>query len=106
MEHKSGGFALATDHKGDAQEIAGYASTFGNVDLVNDRVLSGAFSETIRQRPELPLLWQHSSDSPVGKVFLMNEDNHGLFFKARIIDTTLGSDARKLGFFGVFRASP
>lgn len=73
----------------------GYASTFGDVDLGNDRVVKGAFTKTIRELKEravpisgadinalLPVLWQHRRDQPVGSFYDLREDDKGLFVKA------------------------
>lgn len=73
----------------------GYAATFGNYDLVGDRILPGAFKKSVRQR--LPLLWQHSFDRPIGRVTKMQEDDRGLFITGRInMGTEKGRDAYAL----------
>jgi uncharacterized protein len=60
----------------------GYASTFGNVDLVMDRVVKGAFLGTIDQWKKsgesLPILWHHNSDMPLGVYSSLAEDSIGL----------------------------
>lgn len=60
----------------------GYASTFGNVDLVKDRVVKGAFLNTIdeweKSNDFLPVLWQHYNDMPLGVYTSMSEDAIGL----------------------------
>ena len=60
----------------------GYASTFGNVDLTRDRVIKGAFLDTIDQWKKsgenLPILWQHNSDMPLGIYTSLDEDSIGL----------------------------
>jgi len=68
----------------------GYASTFGNVDLGDDVVVSGAFTETVaelmasKKTGKLPALWQHDCDEPVGSYTDLREDSRGLFVKGRL----------------------
>lgn len=63
----------------------GYASTFGNVDLGDDVVMPGAFKDTIKELQDkggnLPVLWQHNHDQPLGIFTEMKEDDKGLFVK-------------------------
>lgn len=72
----------------------GYASTFGNVDRGNDRVVKGAFAESIRDLKKravnvpntdykklMPVLWQHQHDNPIGSFVEMKEDDKGLWVK-------------------------
>ena len=67
--------------KADEKAISGYGSVFGNVDLQNDVVEPGAFSESIAElkasgRPQ-KMLWQHYD--PIGPWTDFAEDARGLF---------------------------
>ncbi len=65
----------------------GYASTFGNVDLGNDVVVEGAFTETITKfskESPLPALWQHDHHEPVGVFDVLREDKKGLYIEGRM----------------------
>lgn len=68
----------------------GYASVFHAVDLGNDAVMPGAFTETVaelmgsKKVGKLPALWQHDCDEPVGSYTDLREDSHGLFVKGRL----------------------
>ncbi len=57
----------------------GYLSVFDVVDLGGDLVEKGAFTKTIKEAPDgfVPMLWQHDSKRPIGKLFL-TEDDYGL----------------------------
>lgn len=79
----------------------GYASTFGNMDQVQDIIEQGAFTESLKKR--MPkVLWQHQMDKPVGKLLNIQEDSKGLYVKVKLItDTTLGKDAYTLMKEGV-----
>lgn len=76
--------------------ITGYLSTFGNVDLQNDRVLKGAFSKTVTEGKSRmqtrgliwPVLWMHDPEQPIGKVTDAQEDDHGLLITAQLDITT------------------
>lgn len=72
----------------------GYASTFGNIDRGNDRVMKGAFKECIENMRSkavripgtdmsklMPVLWQHQHDNPIGSFVEMREDEKGLYVK-------------------------
>jgi HK97 family phage prohead protease len=97
MEYKSNGVAVAGEGvSGGGKYIMGYASTFGApADAVNDIVESGAFAASIKENPSPPLLWSHKSDElPIGKIDLLREDEHGLFFRAVPLRTRMGKDAK------------
>ena len=44
----------------------GLAAVYGNTDLQGDVIEPGAFSKTIREKGEVPILWQHDSAEPIG----------------------------------------
>lgn len=62
----------------------GYASTFGNVDYGNDIIEKGAFQKSLEAMPEVPVLWQHKMHEPIGRSMAMQEDQRGLYVKARL----------------------
>jgi len=77
--------------------VTGYAAKFGNIDLVGDMIMPGAFTKTISERGpsgknEIWFLHNHSTDSPLGKPIILQEDNYGLYFEAKIVDTEIGED--------------
>jgi hypothetical protein len=82
-------------------EFEGYASVFRNVDSYRDVIEPGAFTKTIQENKRIKVLWQHDPMQPIGKPILMQEDNHGLYVKAKISDTTLGREAMALMRDGV-----
>jgi len=61
----------------------GLASTFGNLDLVDDIVMPGAFKESIEKQFPV-VLWQHNSHEPIGVPVELRETAEGLFIKARL----------------------
>jgi HK97 family phage prohead protease len=100
MEYKStaGAFVASASKSDDGRDdvIRGYMSVWGGPDQGGDIVYPGAFDETLKRKKTIPLLWQHQTDEPIGKVFMMHPDSHGLFFKARVGDTRRGKDALAL----------
>jgi len=75
----------------------GYGSTFGNLDLVGDVVLPGAFSDSLKKR--MPkLLWSHNAyQLPLGKFDTAQEDGNGLFMTGRLPkNVTASKDAGEL----------
>lgn len=56
----------------------------------------GAFAESLKARPNVVLLWQHDSWSPIGRTTELEERKEGLRVTARIADTGLGRDALTL----------
>jgi len=47
--------------------FTGLAAVYGNEDLVGDIVERGAFAETVKENPVVPILWQHDTREPIGK---------------------------------------
>lgn len=87
----------------DAQKriVTGYASKFGNIDLHGDMMMPGAFKKTLKERGvdaknEIWFLHNHDSSKILGKPTVLKEDSTGLYFEAKIIDTSIGSDVLKL----------
>lgn len=78
--------------------VEGYASTFGGApDAYDDVVAKGAFAKTIRERGDrIKFLFGHSWDSILGKVTDIYEDDHGLYFKAKISETEKGKEVMQL----------
>lgn len=66
----------------------GFASTFGNIDLVDDVIEPGAFQESIREKEgngeRFPALWQHRMTEPIGVYSQIREDAKGLFVEGKL----------------------
>jgi HK97 family phage prohead protease len=101
LEYKSVAFRVkeVVDIAGGGWELSGYASTFGGEpDSYGDVVAKGAFLDSIAVRPT-KFLYEHFE--PIGKQLEIREDEHGLFGRWSIVDTTRGTDAYKLAKAGV-----
>ena len=87
--------------------VTGYFSQFNSIDLDGDVIMPGAFTKTIAERgpdsskPEIAYLWQHDTYRPLGKLMVLREDSFGLYFEAKMSDTSYGKDALKLYRDGV-----
>ncbi len=99
MLFKSANFSKL-DIKADvgSRTVEGYASVFDVVDMDGDIIRKGAFKESIQRRGlrGVRFLWQHDDTQVLGVFNELKEDKHGLFFKAKISDTTLGNDVLTL----------
>jgi HK97 family phage prohead protease len=82
-------------------EFEGYASVFRNVDSYRDVIEPGAFTKTIQENKRIKVLWQHDPYMPIGKPTVLQEDNHGLYVKAKISETEEGKRAMILMRDGV-----
>lgn len=81
----------------DEGTFEGWASTFGNTDHHNDRVMPGAFAKSLESGRTTPILWMHQSDDPrsyVGEVVSASETPEGLKIRGRFdLDTEHGAAA-------------
>lgn len=66
--------------------FAGYASVFDLTDNQRDRVLRGAFQDSIKGRVgDIKLLWQHDQREPIGYFTKIFEDRHGLYVEGVLL---------------------
>jgi len=84
----------------------GYASVFEHLDDQGDRVIKGAFMDSLQhwwhsgQAPKM--LWQHDPRQPIGLWESLEEDGHGLRVKGRLLlDVQRGREAYTLMKAGV-----
>jgi HK97 family phage prohead protease len=84
--------ALTVDETG---IIEGHAAVFGNLDQVGDIIVRGAFTKTLADNPEFPILWGHQEI--IGKTLTIREDAKGLFVRAQInLEVQRGREAYAL----------
>ena len=70
--------------------ITAYAAAFDNVDADGDVIRPGAFAKTIRERgpagtAQIKMLFMHRFTEIIGKVLHLEEDGHGLLFRAKLL---------------------
>jgi hypothetical protein len=77
--------------------FAGYAAIFGRPDRGGDVVRPGAFARCLKRGTgTVPLLWQHDSARPVGRIEYLREDRRGLRVIARLSAGREGREAAAL----------
>lgn len=80
---------------GETGRFAGYASTFGNVDVQGDIIVRGAFESTLRTNGKPRMFYNHVWDMPIGKYLTAREDDKGLFVEGEFTPgLTLSADVR------------
>lgn len=66
-------FSVQVKSLGEDGSFEGQLAVYNNVDLGGDAILPGAFTKTIQERgSQIPLLWQHKSDEPIGTLTLID----------------------------------
>ncbi len=79
--------------------FSGYAAIFDVPDKGRDVIRAGAFAQSLqnRSRYDVPLLWQHDQQEPVGIIEALREDARGLYISAKLsLDSHRGADAYAL----------
>jgi len=83
--------------------FTGLASVYGVVDLGNDLVEAGSFVKTIKEKNEVPMLWQHKTDAPIGQIEL-TDTAEGLQVKGTLnLDLQQARDAYSLIKKGIIK---
>jgi hypothetical protein len=77
-------------------EVAGYVSTFGNVDHGGDVVMHGAFDSTLAAQTPVRFLWAHDTHEVIGLPLELKSDDKGLFGRFKISQTQRGRDVHTL----------
>lgn len=81
----------------DAGVFTGYAAVFNNEDLGGDIITPGAFTKTIKENPQVPVLWGHDSREVIGINKEWKEDTVGLYVTGQLIlDVQRAKEARSL----------
>lgn len=89
---------LKAEKRDESLYIKGYGAYFGNVDSYGDIIQAGAFASFLEMEDakRIKLCWQHDLSEVIGVITEMREDEQGLYFEAKISDTTRGRDAAAL----------
>ena len=101
MEYKAQLFEVKSIPEGKNLYIEGYAAVFGNVDTYQDVLLPGSCEKSITGpgASRIKLCAQHKQTDiidVIGKVVELKEREKGLWFRAKISNTTKGRDAAEL----------
>ncbi|CDX49214.1 MULTISPECIES: HK97 family phage prohead protease [Mesorhizobium] len=86
---KTKDFALQVKDLSDDGTFEGYGSIFGNVDSYGEKVMPGAFVESLarhkREGSNVLMLWNHDIYQPIGVWEDLAEDAKGLWGKGRFL---------------------
>lgn len=86
---KTKDFALQVKELSDDGTFEGYGSIFGNVDSDGEKVLPGAFVESLamhrREGSRVRMLWNHNAIEPIGVWDDLAEDAKGLWGKGQLV---------------------
>jgi uncharacterized protein len=89
-------FALHVKDVSDEGTFTGYGSIFGNVDSYGEKVVAGAFGESLarhqREGTKPLMLWQHDPWTPIGVWEELAEDGKGLKGKGRLLQGVKAAD--------------
>lgn len=89
MSLKTRDFGIEIKELSDEGTFTGYGSVFGNVDSYGDKIVPGAFGQTLakhrREGSKVPMLWQHMSEEPIGVWTDLVEDGKGLRAHGQLI---------------------
>lgn len=72
---------------GDDGSFTGYATVFGNADFYGDIIMPGALTKTLakKRNGQVPALWQHDQDDPIGTYPVLRVDNKGLYVEGQLV---------------------
>jgi HK97 family phage prohead protease len=86
---KTKDFSLEVKDLSEDGTFEGYGSIFNNVDSYGEKVVPGAFVESLakhkREGTAVLMLWQHNPNEPIGVWEDLAEDAKGLWGKGRLI---------------------
>lgn len=102
MKRKNREFPFQVKEITETGEFSGYLSVYNTIDAYQEKVVPGAFEDTLREwetRGRLPpVLWQHNVREPIGPFTKMVEDAKGLYTEGQLLvkDIVLAAQARVL----------
>jgi HK97 family phage prohead protease len=98
-------FGLKLDSPPDDEgRFRGYAAVFNNVDHDNDIIEPGAFTKTLKERPQVPILWQHNPNEPIGVSVDLTEDRKGLRVEGQLaMEVQRAREVRSLMMMDAFK---
>jgi uncharacterized protein len=98
--HRTKDFAMQVKAVTDEGSFEGYGSIFGNVDSYGEKVMPGAFAESLarhkREGTKPLMLWQHDSWSPIGVWDDLAEDGKGLRVVGRLLKGVSKADEAQI----------
>ena len=77
-------FGLRIKSLDESGRLTGVGAVYNNVDLGGDRILPGAFKQTVGEGKQLPLLWNHNPSDPIGTV-KVTDSPQGLMVEGQLL---------------------
>jgi HK97 family phage prohead protease len=101
MKIKKLDFDFEVKDMSDEGSFSGYGAIFNNLDHGSDIIMPGAFAKSLIAREQkgrnVPMLWQHNPDIPVGHYVEIREDAKGLFVKGQLdLEVAKAREAKSL----------
>jgi len=84
------------------KKFKGYTSIYNIVDKDNDIVKKNAFGKKFK-KVNIPFLWQHDQNFPIGKITKIKTDKKGLWVEGIFIFTGKGKEAYCLYKMGAIK---
>jgi HK97 family phage prohead protease len=86
--------------------VTGYFSAFNNLDSDGDIMMPGAFKRSIQDwgpegKQRIKHLQNHNPNLPLGKLKVLQEDDYGLYYESKLVETTFGMDYIKMAEGGL-----
>lgn len=94
---------------GEDRVIKGYAIVWNSINSFSEQLIKGSTQKSIDERGvdadknQIAFLYQHKMDTPIAKLQVLREDDKGLYFEAKIVNTRLGDEVIELINSGVLR---
>lgn len=94
---------------GEDRVIKGYAIVWNSINSFSEQLIKGSTQKSLDERGvdadknQIAFLYQHKLDTPIAKLQVLREDDKGLYFEAKIVNTRLGDEVIELINSGVLR---
>lgn len=100
IEHRNYEAALEVRAEGDGRTVVGIAVPYDIEQRISPTIVEvfrkGVFRDVTRAANRVKLLFQHKSDSPIGRATMLEERDNGLYGEFRISKTEAGDEALEL----------
>ena len=99
IEFKTSGVVKDVDSQ--QRIVTGYFTSTGTLDSDGDIFADGSFKKTIKDsgpkgKNRIWHLWQHDTDKPINKPYLLEERSEGVYFETRLLNTEISKLALAL----------
>lgn len=100
MERRQYDTALEVRAEGDGRTVVGIAVPYDVEQRISSNLVEvfrkGVFRNVVRAANRVKLLYQHKTDTPIGRAIMLEEREDGLYGEFRISKTEAGDEALEL----------